>query len=195
MAAFQLVMYIQKFILCHCILRIERRKDWKKKIVHAWSSCFLLVWYVLIWKGHRGFHTQLRLGPFPLLCKERRSQQPKYRRLVPRILDKDQWPYSLPFPDTLKAIGSVIQSVPSSLKLFFLSILLVDTSAEGATPCDEYMHQVAVVKGLQKEKESLGEHRPTWLWEWCPTCHSSSKSLKSSPKSYLLAYVMSEYDL
>lgn len=104
MAASQLAMYVQKFISCHCILMVEGGEDWKKnKIVQVWSSCLLLVWYLRMWKGHHGFHSQLCLGSFILLCKARRSQlklkvnKLKYRSLVPRILDTGRGPDILPF--------------------------------------------------------------------------------------------------
>lgn len=105
---------------------IEGREDWKKnKIVQLQSSCFLLVWCLLTWKGHCRFHSQLCLGSFTLLGKARRSQQPKNHRLIPRTLDTDQGPYILPFLwYTERHWPSHPASVPSCLLWFFLLTFL-----------------------------------------------------------------------
>lgn len=197
MAGFQLVMYIQKFIMCHCILMIEGRGDWKKNtILHVWSNCFLPVWDLLILKGHSGSHAQLCLGSFTLLCKERRAQQLKCHGFVPRIHRHGPGPYILPFLwYTERHCLSHPVSGPSFLLAFFLSIVLVDTSVEGANPPPRVPHEGTRVKASQKESVSLGVRGPTWPWERRLICHRLSKVLKSTPERQAPAYVVSECDL
>lgn len=92
------------------------------------GSCFLLVWFLLTWKGHTEFHSQLCSGSFTPLCKERMSQQLRYCCLVPRILDMDQGPHILPLLYSTEWHGqSYPVSAPSFLMLFVLP-------AAGATP-------------------------------------------------------------